>query len=158
MALETVTVTRTERDSVFVSLRQESHCGKCAAGPVCGMQSLRGLSAGSRADMPIALPMPLPLNLRPGQALDLEIDDRRLAGLAMLHFLVPVASLLAAVILAAGLGAVPGQGELPAVVAAVAALGAGFLLVRHLVARQAAETPLILKINRASPSDVPATK
>lgn len=158
MALETVTVTRTGKDSVFVSLRQESLCGKCAAGQVCGLQLLRGLSAGGRADMPLALPMPLPLNLSPGQALELEIDDSRLAGLAMLHFLVPVACLLAAVILAAGLGAAPGQGELPTIVAAAAALGAGFLLVRHLVARQADGMPLILKINRASPSDVPATK
>ena len=124
-----------ESGGLLLESDRPTRCGSCMAG--CGR--------ASRST--VLIPSPIGLDLRAGDRIDLSADGAAILKLSLLFYLLPLAGLLAAVLLAEALGAA----EPAAIAAGLAGLVLAFQTIR-LHARRT-ENMLPLRVSRREPDN-----
>lgn len=124
MITETGKVVAVSGDRVWVQTIRTSACESCSARNGCGQRALAGVSGGRANQVLVANS----LNARVGDEVTVAIEESALLGASLLVYALPLALMV--------LGAVSGHqlsgGEdVAAMVGAVAAMAAGFLVARR---------------------------
>ena len=135
MAIEQVTVLGSGPAFVRVSARDSRHCNQCDLKNGCGHQMLAGAVSSQRAFSSLELPIYHHDFLKPGDTLDLAIDEGRLMALSLLHYGLPALAMFMAAAVSRSLAAGSDAGESWVIAATLCALGGALALVRLIAAR-----------------------
>lgn len=158
MAVEHVSVIETGPHAVHVAAREPQHCGRCALKSGCGHQLLSAGLAGRVRTPTLALPLAPEMlaRVRPGDRLELAIDEGRLIRLSLLQYGLPLAFLLGLTAAAEVITVAAGAGESWVIVTALCALIAGFTAVRRVSGNLA--MPVTLGEKMTQPMEYPDTR
>jgi sigma-E factor negative regulatory protein RseC len=118
-----VRVTAAGEGMAWVAASAESGCGACQAQSTCGISGLGKFMSNRRPDLPIGQ-----CDAKAGDELLLSIDEAELVRAGLFAYLLPAVLAVTAAALADTLGV----DDLASLAAALAGLGAGLLIARHL--------------------------
>lgn len=120
MLIESARVVALEGAQVRVQTVRQSACSSCHSRNSCGQRALAEIGQGKSFELLVSNPEQLPL--KPGDQVELGIEEERFLTASLLVYLLPVALLF----LAAGLVSLSGGSELQVIAAAVLGLMVAF--------------------------------
>lgn len=122
------TVSDGEDDRLVATFADPSACARCARGEGCGAAYLSRLFGGSAA----VLPLPAGIDVRPGDAVRIGIEERWLLQAAVLTYLLPATAFIGGALTAHAL--MPGH-DAAALAAGLAAAATGLIALKSRLAR-----------------------